>query len=168
METKITDISHRFIHNDVLFHYKPFFNIKLRHLSSYIENGENVKDMPDYAVYSKTKETYIWRDIFDIGIADENGDVIDFPFMNNAFYVFNNLNFFLNIEKNKTIKYKLNVNDINSMDLLNQGTLGNILTDISSITDSLTGDPTNENNNNSDPFQSYNNNGNGNNSDNVC
>ena len=74
----------------------------------------------------------------------------------------------MNIEKNKTIKYKLNVNDINSMDLLNQGTLGNILTDISSITDSLTGDPTNENNNNSDPFQSYNNNGNGNNSDNVC
>jgi len=146
-ETEIAGISHRFIHKDVLFHYNPFTKLKLRHLSSYIENGNNVKDMPNYATYSKIKETYIWRDIFDVGISDENGDVVDFPFQNNAFYVYNNINFFVNIEKNRTLKYKLNFNDINNIDLLNQGILYNIITELNSITD-IVGDPTNENGDN--------------------
>jgi hypothetical protein len=155
-ETEISYISHRFIHKDVLFNYNPFTKIKLRHLSSYIESGNNVKDTPDYATYSKTKETHIWRDVFDIGIADENGEVIDFPFQNNSFYVFNNINFFVNIEKNKTIKYKLNFNDINNIDLLNQGVLSNLITEINSITD-IIGDPTNQdsNNGNNNIYEKY-------------
>ena len=64
--------------------------------SPYIEDGDaNTTNIPTYAVYSKQKEKYIWRDIFDVGISDEDGNVIDFPFMNNALYVFKQINFFV-------------------------------------------------------------------------
>ena len=155
-ETEIMKISHRLISNDVLFHYSPFQNITLRHKSIYIEDSDNNKEIPSYSIYSKTKEKYIWRDIFDIGIADENGTVVDFPFMNGMFYVFNTTNFFVNIEKNKTPKYKLDVNDITNLDALNgngSSNLNNLLSDINSLTSTILGDPNNEDTTN--PYESY-------------
>jgi hypothetical protein len=157
-ETEITPMYHRFIHNDVLFHYNPFTNITIKHLSSYVETGNNVLNMPDYASYSLTKKTYLWRDLYDIGVADENGVTVDFPFMNNSYYVFDNINFILNIEKNKTTKYDLNINDISQADLLNNGginDLNNLINDLNSITDTLIGDTTNQQNLDNNPFQTY-------------
>ena len=112
MEKEISYISHRFIYNNILFHYKPFSKIDIKLKSPYIEDSENTNIKPDYAVYSREKEKYIWRDIFDIGISDENGNLVDFPFMNGSFYVFSDINFFLVPEARSVRKYKLNVNDI--------------------------------------------------------
>lgn len=156
METEIMKISHRLISNDVLFHYSPFINITLKYKSTYIEDSDNNTQIPTYSIYSKTKEKYIWRDIFDVGIADENGTVVDHPFMNGMFYIFNNNNFFVNIEKNKTPKYSLDVNDITNLDALNGGNnsnLNNLLSDLNSLTSTILGDPTNEDQTN--PYVNY-------------
>jgi hypothetical protein len=113
-ENEISYISHRFIYKNVLFNYKPFTKINIKLKSPYIEDGENVRNKPDYAIYSREREKYIWRDVFDIGITDENGNVIDFPFMNGSFYTFCDINFFLTPEVRSVRKYTLNVNDVTS------------------------------------------------------
>jgi len=127
IETDINFLYHRFIHRDVLFSYKPFYKVDLKIKSTYIEDSDSISNVPFYSVFSKLKQKYIWRDIFDIGIADENGNTIDFPFMNGSFYVFNTINFFVTSEKKLTRKYELNKNDVTS--------IGNNLID-------LTNDPT--------------------------
>lgn len=144
-ETEICKFEHRFIHNDVLFHYNPFTKIELRQFSNYIETGDNVVNIPSYAVFSKKKDNYIWRDLYDVGLANENGDVIDFPFLNNSLYVFEKIIFFLNIEKNKTLKYKLGQNDLSNIP-----DVSNLLNDFKSLTDNLTLTDTRE-----DPFKVY-------------
>jgi hypothetical protein len=113
-ETEISYIHHRFIHKNISFSYNPFKKIQLKLKSPYIEDGETVENMPNYAIYSREREKYIWRDIFDVGIVDENGLSIDFPFMNGSFYVFNDINFFLTPEPSAVRKYTLNINDVTS------------------------------------------------------
>lgn len=112
-ETELAQIHHRFIHNDVLFNYKPFYKVNLKLKSPYIEDSDTKTDnVPAYSVYSRQREKYIWRDIFDVGVADENGSVIDFPYMNDSLYVFNRIDFFVRSEKRATKPYKLNLNDL--------------------------------------------------------
>jgi hypothetical protein len=114
MEKEIGYIYHRFIHKNILFSYKPFTKVELKLKSPYIEDSDNIENIPDYAIYSREREKYIWRDIFNVGIVDENGLSIDFPFMNGSFYVFNNINFFLIPEPSAVRKYTLNTNDVTS------------------------------------------------------
>jgi hypothetical protein len=111
-ETEISYISHRFIYKNILFHYKPFSKINLKLRSPYIEDDENVQVAPNYSIYSRQREKYIWRDIFNVGFFDENGNSIEFPFMNGSFYVFKDINFFLIPESEAVRKYDLNANDI--------------------------------------------------------
>ena len=147
-ETELTPIYHRFIHGDVLFNYKPFYKIKLKLKSPYIEDSDGkYSDIPTYAIYSRQKEKYIWRDIFDIGVSDENGNVIDFPYMNDGLYVFNQINFFIRSEKIATKQYKLNSNDITNLN-------GNQLND--STNDILNDLNIDENQNNgAKPYKEY-------------
>lgn len=115
METEISYIQHRFIHKNILFSYKPFTKIELKLKSPYIEDSDNIENIPNYAVFSREREKYIWRDIFSVGVVDENGLSLDFPFMNGSFYAFNDINFFLIPEPESVRKYTLNVNDITSI-----------------------------------------------------
>lgn len=140
-ETEIIGFNHRFIHNDVLFYYNPFFKIKLRPLSNYVDNSDNNLNIPNYSIYSTINKNYIWKNFYDIGSSDDNGDIIDFPFLNNSLYSFSNINFFLNIEKNKTLKYDLGVNDLTGL------TTDSLINDISNLTDIFNSD-TNTNINN--------------------
>ena len=133
-ETEIMDINHRFIHNDVLFYYKPFSNIPIKLLSSYLNVAENISQIPSYAVFSKSQENYIWKTFYDVGQADDNGNMVDFPFMNNSFYVFNDVKLFLNIESNKTPKYVLGGNDLTQ---INNSNINNIINDIKSLTNTF-------------------------------
>jgi hypothetical protein len=113
-ETEISYFHHRFIHKDILFSYNPFKKFQLKLKSPYIEDGDNIENIPNYAIYSREREKYIWRDVFDVGIVDENGLSIDFPFMNGSFYLFEDINFFLTPESAAVRKYTLNVNDVTS------------------------------------------------------
>lgn len=148
-EIELAPIHHRFIHNNVLFNYNPFYKTNIKLKSPYIEDGDaNVTSVPPYAVYSRQKEKYIWRDIFDTGVADEDGNVIDFPYMNDALYVFNQINFFLRSEKSATKAYTLNLNDINNGD--NGGNEEN-----SNISDILNDMNINEIDPNTKPYNEY-------------
>jgi hypothetical protein len=114
-ETEIEHIHHRIIHKNILFSYKPFTKVEIKLKSTYIEDGDNIENIPNYAIYSRQREKYIWRDIFDVGVTDEDGRIIDLPFMNGSFYTFNDINFFLIPETEYVRRYELNVNDVTSI-----------------------------------------------------
>ena len=69
---------------------------------------------PSYAIFSRLREKYIWRDIYDVGFSDEDGNLIDFPFVNGFFYLYKDINLFLNPETKYNRKYELNINDVTS------------------------------------------------------
>jgi hypothetical protein len=147
-ETLISPVMHNFFHNDVIFKYKPFYEIKLRLKSTYVEDSVSNRFIPTYAVYSRKNDKFIWRDILDIGFSDDEGNLIDLPFLNGSRYLYQRLNFHVLSEKNKTKKYALNVNDITNIDSVN------ITVDyIRNVTDDLFGDNNNDTNN--DSFQTY-------------
>lgn len=147
-EELISPVHHCFIHNYILFKYVPFKKITLKLKSSYIEDSVSNTFIPKYAVYSRKTDKYIWRDILDLGISDNDGIVLDYPFLNGSRYTYQRLIFNVLTEKNKTKKYKLNVNDISNIDSLNSvdDYLGNIV-------DDLFGN--NNDNNLDDPFKTY-------------
>jgi hypothetical protein len=74
------------------YYYKPHNPIKIRDFSSYIEEGDpaTVSEIPDYAVFSKTNGTFIWRDIYTYGFVDSDGVGVDYPFLNGVHYPFTN------------------------------------------------------------------------------
>ena len=147
-ETLISPIMHNFFHNNVIFKYQPFYEIKLRLKSTYVEDSTSNKFIPTYAVYSRKNDKFIWRDILDIGFSDDEGNLIDFPFLNGSRYAYQKLNFHVLSEKNKTKKYVLNVNDITNIDSVNA-----TVDYIRNITDDLFGDNNDDTNN--DSFQTY-------------
>jgi hypothetical protein len=115
-ETQIAYFKHRFIHKEVLFHYNPFYVTPIKLKSNYIESSDNISIIPDYAIYSRKEQKWIWREFYDVGISNEDGVMIDFPFTNGSFYVHTDIKFFVNAEKRLTKKYTLNVNDVTSKD----------------------------------------------------
>lgn len=114
-EKEILEINHKFLYKDILFRYKPFYKIQIKLKSPYIEDADNTERVPVYSIYSRQRDKYIWRDVFDIGFFDEDGRVIDFPFTNGVFYVYKDINFVLSPEKNFSRKYQLKVNDVTSL-----------------------------------------------------
>lgn len=147
-EELISPVHHCFIHNYVLFKYVPFQEITLKLKSSYIEDSTSNSFIPKYAVYSRKTDKYIWRDILDLGLSDNNGVVLDFPFLNGSRYSYQRLIFNVLTEKNKTKKYKLNVNDISNLDSLNS---------VDDYTRDIVNDLFGNNNDNNldDPFKTY-------------
>jgi hypothetical protein len=138
-ETEIDLISHRFIHRDVLFKYNPFHKIPIKLKSTYIEDSETNENIPNYSIYSRQREKYIWRDIFDIGTTDEDGNNIDFPFTNNAFYTYSDLNLFVLPEPRMVRKYNLNTNDITSIGNTYTNEILSILDDLNLVENEIKG-----------------------------
>lgn len=147
-EELISSVHHNFIHNYVLFKYVPFRKIDLKIKSTYIEDSTSNSFIPKYAVYSRKSDKYIWRDILDLGVSDDNGTVLDYPFLNGARYVYDRFIFNVLTEKNKTKKYKLNVNDVSNLDSLNS---------VDDYTRDIVADLFGDNNDNKldDPFKTY-------------
>jgi len=129
-ETELQHINHRFIYNNLIFNYNPFSKLVIKLKSSYIEDADINNQIPSYSVYSRQRDKYIWRDILSIGVSDEDGNVINHPYLNGAYYVYANINFFLKTEKNKTPKYNLNVNDLNNSGNSDVSEINNILNQI--------------------------------------
>ena len=88
------------------YYYKPHYEVPLRVFSVYVEsfNGVGAIDnLPNWAYYSKTYNRWIWRDLYEVGFVDQEGNGVNYPFSNGANYVFNNYIFRL-IPEGKTNK----------------------------------------------------------------
>jgi len=81
--------------NQFGYYYQPNFKLTIRDYSDYIESGDpaNVVDIPDYAHFSKTDNSFIWRDIYPYGFIDNDNIGVDYPFLNGKHYPFNNYTF---------------------------------------------------------------------------
>jgi hypothetical protein len=127
-EFEINKINHKFYYDNIGYSYNPFKKIGIRLKSTYIEDGDLVDIIPSYSIYSKQREKYIWRDVFLTGFSDEDGNSIDFPFLNNSHYVYADVHSFLVIDPNNTVKYPQSENTLFSdeFDIFSGLSLGNL------------------------------------------
>jgi hypothetical protein len=98
--------------------YQPHYRVKLRQLSPYIEtfNTNNILDLPDNARYFPDEKLWKWRDLYDHGFIDDDGNGTDYPFVNGQHYVKTDFNFYFINEKefnNKNNGFKGFKKDIN-------------------------------------------------------
>jgi hypothetical protein len=98
-ERVISEYYHKIKHNPEIFkignqkngyYYKPHNKITIKVFSDYIERGsrDDVDNIPNYAVFSKKTNEFIWRDLYDVGYFDENTRGVNYPFLNDAHYPF--------------------------------------------------------------------------------
>jgi len=92
--------------NKVGLYYQPHHKIKLRELSPYVEtsNTNNILDLPENAEYFPSEGLWKWRDLYDHGYIDPDGNGTDYPFVNGQHYVMSNINFYLRNEQAFTNK----------------------------------------------------------------
>ena len=97
--------------NTVGYYYQPHYRVKLRELSPYIETSKldatqpnTLINLPENAIYDQKEKLWKWRDLYDHGFTDQEGNGTNFPFMNNTHYVTKNINFYLRNEKSYTNK----------------------------------------------------------------
>ena len=86
--------------NKVGLYYQPHHKIKLRELSPYVEtsNTNNILDLPENAEFFATEGLWKWRDLYDHGYIDPDGNGTDYPFVNGQHYVKTDINFYLRNE----------------------------------------------------------------------
>ena len=72
------------------YFYQPHNLIKIRQFSSYIEVGDKFTvGVPTYAT-DLGDSRIVWRDLLDIGFNESDTKPLDYPFLNNAHYMYNN------------------------------------------------------------------------------
>jgi hypothetical protein len=81
--------------------YQPHHQIKLRQLSTYIDSTEteDIINLPENTKYFENDGVWKWRDLYDHGFIDPDGNGLDYPFINGTHYVKNDINFYLRNEK---------------------------------------------------------------------
>lgn len=90
--------------------FKNNYEVKLFDFSQEIETGDKFKEiLPDYAKYYQPADTWRYRDRLPYGSissGDEIGQTngVDYPYNNDAHYIFNNINLFVHRE-NRTFAY---------------------------------------------------------------
>lgn len=89
------------VNNKMGLLYQPHHRIKLRQMSPYIEtfNTNNIADLPDNARYFPDEKLWKWRDLYDHGFIDDEGNGTDFPFVNGQHYIKTDFNFYFINEK---------------------------------------------------------------------
>jgi hypothetical protein len=90
------------INNQMGLFYQPHYKIKLRELSPYIESEdtEEVANMPENAKYFEDEGVWKWRDLYDHGFIDTEGNGVNHPFINGIHYVKTDVSFYLRNEQN--------------------------------------------------------------------
>lgn len=86
--------------------YQTHYSIPIRAFSDYIETGQQgkVDDIPDYAFYSKYNKEWRWRDVYEYGYIDSDGNGVDHPFLNGRHYPFKPITFLITpIKKNNNV-----------------------------------------------------------------
>ena len=54
---------------------------------------KDVVDVPNYAYYSPSKDTFLWKDLYSYGFVDSNNIGVNYPFLNGAHYPYTNIIF---------------------------------------------------------------------------
>lgn len=87
--------------NTVGYYYQPYHRVKLRQLSPYIETSKtnDIINLPENVIFDNDDKLWKWRDLYDHGFIDTDGNGTNFPFINNTHYVVNDINFYLRNEK---------------------------------------------------------------------
>ena len=77
------------------FYYQVHNPITLRVFSDYVETAQpvGIEDIPNYAYFSNNNKLWLWRDIYTYGYVDNLGRGVEFPYLNNAHYPFQNIPF---------------------------------------------------------------------------
>lgn len=87
-------VSSPYEENPYGFYYQPLQSMKLKQFSEYIETADStVVDIPNYAYYSKTLNVFLWRELYDLGYNDTQKLNPNYPFLNNAHYPYQQINF---------------------------------------------------------------------------
>jgi len=106
--------------NTVGYFYQPHYRVKLIELSPYIETSKtkDILNLPENTIYDEKENLWRWRDLYDHGFLDQDGNGTNFPFINNLHYVVKDINFYLRNEKSFTNKTDglNNFNNINPID----------------------------------------------------
>ena len=81
--------------NQLGYYYQPNHKMTLRVYSDYTEDGNasNMVGVPDYAYFSTSNNTFLWRDIYTYGYLDQNNRGVDYPFINGKHYPYKNFVF---------------------------------------------------------------------------
>jgi hypothetical protein len=92
--------------------YQNNYKIKLREESPYIEysNTNDVFNLPENSKYSISEKKWKWRDLYQHGFIDQEGNGTNYPFLNGAHHIKLDINFYLKNEVN----YKNKQNSINN------------------------------------------------------
>ena len=87
-------------------YYQPYYRVKLRELSPYIEssNTDQILNLPENTKYFEDEGIWKWRDLYDQGYVDPDGFGVEHPFVNGTHYVKSNINFYLRNEDYYTNK----------------------------------------------------------------
>jgi hypothetical protein len=77
------------------YYYQVHNPITLKVFSSYLETASNnlVEDVPAWAYFSNNLQQWIWREIYTYGYIDSLERGVDYPFLNETHYPFDNLQF---------------------------------------------------------------------------
>jgi hypothetical protein len=86
--------------NPVGLFYQPHHRIKLRELSPYVETyqGTDIYNLPENAKFDTFTNEWKWRDLYDHGYVDVDGNGTNYPFLNDTHQVKLNINFYLKNE----------------------------------------------------------------------
>ena len=95
--------------NTIGYYYQPHHRIKLRQLSPYVEmsNTKDILFLPDNTKFDSVNKVWKWRDLYDHGFIDTDGNGTNFPFINNTHHVMSDINFYLRNEQIYTNKQDL-------------------------------------------------------------
>lgn len=99
-ERVISEYLNKITHNPEIFkignqkngyYYKPHNKIIVKVFANSIESTDirNKEDVPNYAYYSNRDKKFIWRNLYDVGFFDEEGNGVNHPFINDCIYPFN-------------------------------------------------------------------------------
>ena len=82
------------------YFYQPFYRKMLYQLSPYVETSptNDVYNMPENARYVESTGLWEWRDLYDQGYIDPEGNGTNYPFINGSHYVHSDINFYLRNE----------------------------------------------------------------------
>jgi len=83
------------------YYYQPHYRVKLRELSPYVETSDvfDIENLPQNAKYYEDEGLWKWRDKYNHGYIDDEGNGTDNPFINNMHYVNTDINFYLKNEE---------------------------------------------------------------------